>query len=44
MVWNILHAHGHYEVYTAEGRFLFSADSHREAMEELAQWENETIA
>lgn len=44
MRWNILNAHGHYEVYAADGSFLFSADSHREAMEELAQWDNEHIA
>ncbi len=44
MRWEIQHTHGHYEVYAADGRFLFSADSHREMMEELAQWENDAIA
>ena len=27
---------GHVEVYDREGRFLFSADTEREALEELA--------
>lgn len=27
--------YGHYEVYTREGEFLFSADSHQEIREEL---------
>lgn len=27
---------GHVEVYTPSGRFIFSADTTREAMEELA--------
>ena len=27
---------GHVEVYDASGRFLFSADNEREALEELA--------
>lgn len=35
MNYDILPVRGHYEVYDAEGNFLFSADSHAEAMEEL---------
>lgn len=39
MHWNIINVRGHYEVYTADGRFLFSADTKREAMEELEECE-----
>ena len=41
---NIESVRGHYEVYAADGSFLFSADTKAEAMEELRQWENEPIA
>lgn len=33
---NIRFVRGHVEVYDASGRFLFSADSEREALEELS--------
>lgn len=39
MHWNIINVRGHYEVYAADGRFLFSADTKREAMEELEECE-----
>lgn len=35
MDYQILNVCGHYEVYDACGRFLFSADTRREAMEEI---------
>ena len=31
----IRNVRGHYEVYAADGSFLFSADTHREVMEEV---------
>lgn len=33
---NIRFVRGHVEVYDASGRFLFSADNEREALEELS--------
>ncbi len=44
MRWNILSIRGHYEVYAADGRFLFSADTKAEVMEELEAWNEESIA
>lgn len=40
----IVAAKGYYEVYTADGRFLCSADTKAEAMEELETWEEGLIA
>ena len=39
----ILSVRGHYEVYSTEGNFLFSADTQREAMQEHEARENGTI-
>ena len=36
MEYEIRFVRGHVEVYDAAGRFLFSADTEREAMEELS--------
>lgn len=33
----IRNVRGHYEAYAADGSFLFSADTHREVMEELCR-------
>ena len=33
----IRNVRGHYEVYAADESFLFSADTHREVMEELCR-------
>ena len=33
----IRYVYGHVEVYTREGEFLFSADTEREAREELGE-------
>ena len=41
MYCNIISVRGHYEVFAADGRFLFSADTRAEAMEELADWKEE---
>lgn len=35
MNYEIKNVHGHVEVYTESGEFLFSADNQQEAMEEL---------
>ena len=35
MNYSLVCVFGHFEVYDEEGRFLFSADSHAEAMQEL---------
>ncbi len=35
MEYDFRNVNGHVEVYTLHGKFLFSADSTREAMEEL---------
>ncbi|MBQ3355911.1 MAG: hypothetical protein IJG45_02180 [Oscillospiraceae bacterium] len=40
IIWN----KGHYEVFSADGSFLFSADTRAEAMEELDDWEEKRIA
>lgn len=37
MGYQIRWVYGHVEVYDATGRFCFSADTEREALEELAQ-------
>lgn len=34
-MYRIQYVYGYYQVYTAGGRFLFSADTQAEAMEEL---------
>lgn len=44
MRWSIVSVKGHYEVYAADGSFLFSTDTKAEAMEELSNWEKELIA
>ena len=44
MHWSIESVRGHYEVFAADGSFLFSADTKAEAMEELSAWEEELIA
>ena len=38
MEYSIIWVRGHVEVYDWAGRFCFSADSEREAREELAAW------
>ena len=38
-MFSIHYVHGHIQVYDRNGRFLFSADSEREAREELTQYE-----
>lgn len=43
MSLNIIAVRGYYEVYAADGRFLFSADTKAEAMEEISFWEEEHI-
>ena len=43
MRWDIIAIRGHSEVF-ADGRFLFSADTKAEAMEELETWEDALIA
>ena len=43
MLWDIVATRGYYEVYV-NGEFAFSADSRREAMEEMEAWESEHIA
>lgn len=35
MNYSMIQVFGHLEVYDEKGRFLFSADNHAEAMEEL---------
>ncbi len=37
MAYDIIWKNGHVEVYDAQGRFCFSADSRREALEELGE-------
>lgn len=44
MYCTIISIKGHYEVFAADGAFLFSADTKAEAIEELADWEKERIA
>ena len=38
-MFTIRNIHGHVQVYDYRGNFLFSADSEREAREELADYE-----
>ena len=38
-MYTIRNIHGHIQVYDKRGNFLFSADSEREAREELADYE-----
>jgi len=40
----IVASKGYYEVYTADGAFLCTADTKAEAMEDLEAWEEEYIA
>ena len=35
MDYRLRYVGGHVEVYDEEGRFVFSADNHREALEEI---------
>ncbi|MCL1804592.1 MAG: hypothetical protein FWG28_01085 [Clostridiales bacterium] len=35
MKYKLSYVHGHVEVFDETGRFMFSADNHREAMEEI---------
>ena len=37
-MYNIRNVHGHIQVYDRNGNFLFSADSEREAREELMEF------
>ncbi len=37
-MYSIANVKGHYQVYDWAGRFLFSADSEREAREELREY------
>ncbi len=37
-MYSIKQVRGHIQVYDAKGNFLFSADSEREAMEELREY------
>lgn len=39
MAYSIINVRGHYEVYDALGRFLFSADTKAEAISELRETE-----
>lgn len=39
MNYHIKYTRGHYEVSDAQGKFLFSADTEREAQAELTEWE-----
>ena len=38
-MYSIRYIHGHIQVYDNKGKFLFSADSEREAREELTEYE-----
>ena len=38
-MYSIRYVHGHIQVYDMHGNFLFSADSEREAREELRDYE-----
>ena len=38
-MYSIRNVHGHIQVYDGKGNFLFSADSEREAREELESYE-----
>lgn len=37
-MYSIQHVHGHIQVYDGRGKFLFSADTEREAREELKEY------
>lgn len=37
-MYSIRYTYGHVQVYDSRGRFLFSADTEREAMEELKEY------
>lgn len=37
-MFQIIHTRGHLQVYDGNGKFLFSADSEREAREELKEY------
>lgn len=37
-MYNIIYMRGHIQVYDDNGKFLFSADSEREAREELKEY------
>lgn len=37
-MFTIRHVHGHIQVYDFAGKFLFSADSEREAREEMMEY------
>ena len=38
-MFSVRYIYGHYQVYDNQGKFLFSADSEREAREELREYE-----
>ena len=38
-MYQMRYVHGHIQVYDLNGKFLFSADSEREAREELDEYE-----
>ena len=38
MMYSVRYVRGHIEVYGADGAFLFSADTEREAREELMEY------
>ena len=38
-MYSMRYVHGHVQVYDQNGKFLFSADSEREAREELESYE-----
>lgn len=38
VMFQIIHTRGHLQVYDANGKFLFSADSEREVREELKDY------
>jgi len=37
-MYSICYVHGHIQVYDYQGKFLFSADTEREAREELKEY------
>ena len=39
IVYSVRYVYGHIQVYNQKGEFLFSADSEREAREELRNYE-----
>ncbi len=38
-MYSVCYVHGHVQVYDEKGAFLFSADTEREAREELREYE-----